>query len=137
MTLLEEILAAFPGLTPANRDDGAIAAALSVGRTKTQNVAISDVQAYLQTNGLWWSIKGAAADAQHPANAAAIAVMDVANARYESLDMMLPIISEMLGGLVATGLMAQADQDELAGMGVVPDPVTPQDVSKALEGWVA
>jgi hypothetical protein len=131
-TLLEEIQAKCSAELIASRDHGAIAATVNAGRTTVQKVAIADVQAYLQGNGLWWVIKVVAADDLHTANAAAVAVMDVANARYPSIDMTLPIVGQMLGGLVATGVIAQGDMDALVGMGVVPDTVTVHQINQAL-----
>jgi hypothetical protein len=131
MTLLAQIQALDPALI-ASRDEYALAAALSVGRTKTVKVPIADVQANLQTTGLWWSVKAVAADAAHPAHAAAIALMDVANARYDNIDMTLPIVAQMLGELVSAGVMTQAQMDALTGMGVVPDPVDPMVVRQAI-----
>ena len=128
-TLLQQIQAAFPNLAPANRDDGLIAATLSSGRTKTVNVQISDIQAYLQAQGVWWTIKAAAAT-----NQSAAAVIDVANARYETIDTTLPIVGQMLTGLVAAGLITAAQQTAITSMGTVPDVVTPQQVAQALEG---
>lgn len=114
-------------------DTQAIATSLSAGRTKVNKVAIADVQAYLQTQGLWWSIKAVAANEAHPAQAAAIAVLDVANARYDNIDMTLPIVAQMLGGLVATAVITQGAMDDLVGLGVVPDPVDHTQVGAALK----
>jgi hypothetical protein len=135
MTLLEEINAKCPELI-ASRDHAAIAASVSTGRTKTQKVPIADIQAYLQTQGLWWAIKAVAADAAHPANAAGIAVIDVASARYDNIDTTLPIVAQMLGGLVATSVMTQAQMDDISSLGVVAAPVSVLDVALALENGV-
>lgn len=131
MTLLAQIQALPPEVQAVGTQ--AIADALSVGRTKVTKVPIADVQAYLQTQGLWWNIKAVAADVAHPAQSAAIAVLDVANARYENIDMTLPIVAQMLGGLVATNVITQANMDALVGMGVVPDPVDHTQVGAALK----
>ncbi|MDB5822192.1 MAG: hypothetical protein JWR21_896 [Herminiimonas sp.] len=114
------------------RDLDAIAALASVGRTTTQNVPIEDVQAHLQSSGVWWTIKAVAATPQHPAVNAAVAVIDVATARYQRVDMTLPIIAQMLGGLVATGVLPQEDMDSLIAMSIVPAPVSRLDVEAAL-----
>ena len=132
-----EILAAIAAsaeLVALGAEHGAIAAAMSTGRTKVTKVAIADVQAYLQTQGLWWSIKAVAADVAHPAQSAAIAVLDVANARYDNIDMTLPIVATMLGGLVATSVITQGAMDALVGLGTVPDAVSVQDVINAMKG---
>lgn len=133
MTLRDEILARQDCADAVSaRDLDAIAALMSAGRTKVQRVPIEDVQAHLQSSGLWWQVKGVASNPQHPAYAAAVAVVDVANARYGRLDMTLPIIAQMLGGLVATGVMPQAEMDALIAMSNAPDPVSRTDVEAAL-----
>jgi selenophosphate synthase len=131
MALLDEIRAKVPAVVLATKDTQAIADAFNAGRTKVQKVPIADVQAYLQTNGIWWTIKAAAADAAHPAQSAAIAVIDVAGARYENIDTTLPLVGQMLGGLVATGVITQPHMDDLMSLGVVPDPVSEMDVRRA------
>lgn len=133
MTLRDEILAR-PDCADAvaARDLDAIAALVSVGRTKTQRVPIEDVQAHLQSSGLWWPIKGVAGNPQHPAYQAAVAILDVAEARYQRLDMTLPIIAQMLGGLVATGVMPQSEMDSLIAMSAIPAPVSRLEVEAAL-----
>jgi hypothetical protein len=133
MTLRDEILAR-PDCADAvaARDLDALAALVSADRTTTQRVPIEDVQAHLQSSGLWWPIKAVAADPAHPAYAAAVAVVDVANARYGRLDMTLPIIAQMLGGLVATGVLPQSEMDQLIAMSVIPAPVSRLEVEAAL-----
>lgn len=132
MLTLAEIKEKCDAPTLASRDEVAILAAVNLNRVKTERVLIADVQAYLQTNGLWWVIKAAASDSQNPAQEAAVAVMDVANARYERIDMALPIVVQMFGGLVATGLLTKAQSDELRALGVSSDPVTARDINLAL-----
>ena len=127
MTLKEEIMA-LPAALLTSQEHGEIAARLSLGRTKTVVVPIADIQAYLQTNGLWTSIKETANSASHPAKNAASALLDVATSRYANINMMLPIVGQLLGGLVATGVITQAQKDELAAMSVMPDVVTNQEV---------
>lgn len=133
MSLLTEIQTKCSSELIASRDHAAIAAAVNVGRTKTNKVPIADIQAYLQTNGLWWAIKAVAADSGHAAHDAAVAVLDVAGARYDNIDTTLPIVATMFGGLVSTSVMAQADADAIAALGVVPDHVSLIDVAQALE----
>jgi len=70
----------------------------------------------------------------HPAYGAAQAVFDVATARYDNLDTTLPIVGQMLGALVATSVMTQAQMDHITGLGIVSDPVTPLEVARVLEG---
>lgn len=134
MSLYDEITAKCSPELIASGEHGEIAALVSVGRTKTQKVPIADIQAYLQTQGLWWAIKAVAADGAHPANTAAIAVIDVANARYENIDTTLPIVAQMLGGLVATDVMTQTQMDDISALGTVPAPVSVSEVIEALKG---
>lgn len=115
----------------ATRDTQAIADALSVGRVRRVLVPIADLQAHMQTVGIWWAIKGAARNPEHPAHAAADVVMDVASARYENVDLTLPLVDVQFTALVAAGLMAQADLDALHAMSIKDDPVTEFDVRRA------
>lgn len=116
----------------AAKDCHELARILSIGRTKAAHVPLSDVQAKLQSTGAWWAIKPIAANAAHPANMAAIAVTDVANARYENLDTTLPIVAQMFGALVQAGAMAQSVVDSIMELANVPDPLTAQDIAEAL-----
>ena len=135
MTLRDEILSRPEcAAALALRDCGALAEILSVGRTKTVNVPIADLQAYLQGNGQWWTIKACAEDPAHPARSAAQGVVDVVNARYNSIDMTLPIVDQMLGALVAAGVIPQATMDGLKALAVIPDEITASQVQQALEG---
>jgi hypothetical protein len=133
LTKLEVTTKCSPALV-ASHDEAAMATVINAGRTKTVKVPIADVQAYLQTHGLWGAIVTAAGNATHPAQAAAIAVVDASKARYDSLDTTLPVIGQMLGGLVATGVIAQANQNDIVAMSTVPDPVSAFEVAQALEG---
>jgi hypothetical protein len=114
------------------RDTKAIASVISAGRTRPGKTTIADVQAYLQSHGLWWSIKAAASDPAHAANAAAVATIDVASARYENVDMTIPFVGQMLSGLVAAAIITQADMDAIVAMGSESDPVSAQQVADAL-----
>jgi len=97
-----------------------IAEKVNAGRTKTELVPISDVQAYLQAQGVWWALK-TVASTDHPAKAAAEAVIDVANARYNNIDTSIPLVGQMLGALLATNVLTQEQYDHVTTMGVSPD----------------
>lgn len=116
----------------AARDCNELARIVSMGRTRTALVEIADVQAELQSAGAWWAIKAAAADSAHPANAAAVAVMDVGAARYTNLDVTIPLVGQMFGALVLAGVIPQAQFDAILALSVVPDPLTAQDVAAAM-----
>jgi len=136
MTLYEEIVAKCTPQEIAAGNHHVVAAKVNVGRVKTVKTPIADVQATLQTNGTWWVIKAAAKDPAHPAFAAADAVMDVAQARYDNIDMSLPIVGQMFGGLQAAGILTAEQVTELLTMGQQPDPVTYLQCGDAIEKGV-
>lgn len=114
----------------AGKDCHEIARVLSIGRTKIVPVPIGDIQSVLQRTGAWWAIK--AIPAESPAYAAAVAVTDVAHARYENVHLNLPIVAQMFGALVAAEALPQEVFDEIMALGVVPDPLTQREVAIAL-----
>lgn len=118
----------------AARNDFYLAASLSVGLTKKVNVPIADLQAYLQGNGLWWGIKAIAGDPANQANVAAQGLIDVASARYDNIDMSLPIVAQMLGALVAASAMPQTSMDALIAMSSVENTIAVQQISEILNG---
>ena len=127
MSLRDEILAG--GFDLQNRDDGAIAAALSVGRKKIVPTEVG--------NGLVLSTVGLTVGN---------VLLDVLNAapdfRYVKplldqgrLDISTPIARAALDGLVGVVVgFEQQHADALKALAEVADPVTPQDVARALEG---
>lgn len=127
MSLRDEILAG--GFDLANRDDGAIAAALSVGRKKTVPTEIG--------NGLVLATIGMTVG-----NALLDVLNNAADFRYVKplleqgrLDISTPFARAALDGLV--GVVAgfeQSHADALKALAEVDDIITPQDVAKALEG---
>lgn len=133
MGLREEILAR-PDCADAvaARDLDALAALASAGRTKPVRVPIEDIQARLQSTLEWWGIKQAAANPDHPAFLAALAVTDVAGARYANIDLALPAVSSMFQSLVGAELMSQETMDEIVAMSIAPDSVSRLDVEAAL-----
>ena len=116
----------------AARDLDALAALVSNGRTKPVRVPIEDIQARLQSTLEWWAIKQAAANPDHPAFLAALAVTDVAGARYANIDLALPAVSSMFQSLVGAELMSQETMDEIVAMSIAPDSVSRLDVEAAL-----
>lgn len=140
MSLQEQILAR-PDLADAvaARDCSAIAAAMSVGRTRRKLVQIADIQARLQSSGAWWRIKAALADPTiipEPYRAdivqAAVAVVDVAMARYVNVDMSIALVAASFGALVSVGLLPAATYEEIVAMSYEPDPLSAADVADAL-----
>ena len=136
MSLYQEIVAKCTPEEIAAGNHHVVATKVNVGRTKTVKTPIEDVQAYLQTTGSWWNIKAVAANSAHAAFLPANAILDVANARYKNIDMSLPIVAQMFGGLVAAAVIPQAEADYLMAMGTTPDPVTYLQCGDAIEKGV-
>ena len=134
MTLIDEIRAKCSAALISSRDMGAITDAVNLKRTMHVHVPIADIQAYLQANGQWWIIKDAAADPLHVGHTPAAAIMDVANARYENIDIGLSFVGFVFSGLVSAGLLSQANIDAINEMGIRADPVMVQAVCRAMEG---
>lgn len=122
--LRAEIAAKVDAEVIATRDTALIAAALSKDRVRMVLVPIADLQAYLQKANLWWVIKAAAANTIATAHNAAVVVLDVANARYENVDLTLPFVVEQLDQLVASGLMTAEQLADLQAMATRPAPIT-------------
>lgn len=114
------------------KDCHKIADVLSIGRTKRVLVDLADVQALLQRTGVWWNTRAAANDPAHAAHDAAVAVFDVANARYIRLDTNLPLVNQMFASLVDGAVIPQAVADEVVAMSIVPDTLTQREVAIAL-----
>lgn len=125
MSLYDDILAG--GFDLQNRDDGAIAAALSVGRTKLVPTEIGN-GTILETIGL----------------TAGNSLLDVLNTAPD-FRYVKPLLEQgrlrVDSGLVRATLdtlvpsvLTQAQADALKNLALVPDPVSSQDVAKALEG---
>ena len=134
MTLKEEIELKCTPEEIAIGNYHVIADKVNVGRFKTVLVQIEDVQAYLQTEGAWWTIKTVAATEAHPCRTAAMAILDVATARYKNLDTSLPIVGSMLSALRDASAITQVQYDYITTMGKVPDPVTWKQCNDAMDG---
>lgn len=125
MALRDEILAG--GFDLQNRDDGAIAAALSVGRTKIVPTEIGKGR-ILATLGLTvgnslLDVIDTAPDFRHVKQLVENGWLDIgSDLARASVDALVPTV------------LTQTEADVLKALAEVPDVVTPQDVAKALEG---
>ena len=124
MVTLAEIQATGLPLT----DHGAIAEALSVGRTKLVATEIG--------NGTILAELGIAAG-----NQLLDAIYNAPDFRYVKplleqgrLDIGSAVTQAALDALALAGACTQADADKLKALALVPDPVSSQEVTKALEG---
>lgn len=125
MITLSEILA----LNMPLDDHGAVADALSVGRTKTVYTEIG--------NGTILAELGIAAG-----NQLLDAIYATPDFKYVvplleqgRLDISSSVTQGALDMLVLGGALAQADADKLKSLAQRPDPVSSQEVSKAMEGY--
>lgn len=142
MSLRDEILAG--GFDLANRDDGAIASALSQGRTKVVSREVGDGAIALalgtQAGPLFlYKLKKLAATAL-PDDATEEQIIPVAQAQQavESLakvgfDVGNPDVRSGLSLFEGT-LLTSAQIEAIKALAVVQDVITAQDVAKALEG---
>ncbi len=142
MSLRDEILAG--GFDLANRDDGAIAAALSQGRTKVVSREVGDgaIALALGTQAgplfLYKLKKLAATTLPDNATDAQIIPVAVAQQAVESLakvgfDVGNPDVRAGLSMFEGT-LLTSEQIEAIKALAVVPDVITAQDVAKALEG---
>lgn len=142
MSLRDEILAG--GFDLTNRDDGAIAAALSQGRTKVVSREVGDGAIALalgtQVGPLFlYKLKKLAATVlPDDATDAQIIPVAIAQQAVESLakvgfDVGNPDVRAGLS--MFEGMLLTSEQIEaIKALAVVPDVITAQDVAKALEG---
>ena len=142
MSLRDEILAG--GFDLANRDDGAIAAALSQGRTKVVSREVGDGAIALalgtQAGPLFLYKLKKLADTVLPDDATDEQIIPVAIAQQavESLakvgfDVGNPDVRAGLSMFEGT-LLTSEQIEAIKALAVVPDVITAQDVAKALEG---
>ena len=142
MSLRDEILAG--GFDLANRDDGAIAAALSQGRTKVVSREVGDgaIALALGTQAgplfLYKLKKLAATVLPNDATDAQIIPVAIAQQAVESLakvgfDVGNPDVRAGLSMFDGT-LLTSEQIEAIKALAVVPDVITAQDVAKALEG---
>ena len=133
MALRDEILAG--GFDLAHRDDGAIAAALSVGRVRLEPRPIG-IGTILNALG---PVAGAALLDRLDAARASIPPLKWAWVLLEAgqLDVSLAATRGQIDALVDGGLISAGEAAALKALAEVPDPVSAQDVGRALEGYEA
>lgn len=135
MTLLEEIIEKVPAdqLKPEKRDAGAIAALVSKGRTTVIRRLIG-VREILHTMGL---TEGATfLDALKTAGQTnSVIKWGWTLIDKDMLDVSDPKTMGVIDSLVGKLPITPEQADEVKALAVVDMPVTPQEVTKALEGY--
>lgn len=124
MALIDDILATGLPLT----DHGAIAVALSAGRTRTVPTEIGN-GVVLETIGL--ASGNALLDAiyTNPDFRYVKPLLEQGRLRIDS-----PLVRATLDGLTSAGVITPAEADALKALAVQDNPVSSQDVTRALEG---
>lgn len=105
------------GTWKSNED---IAGILNVAtRSVPRMVPIPEIMAYIHTNGIWIPIEDGSTDASLPKQIrdSARMVMSVMHARYENVDINLPIFGQVLNALVQGNLIQQKHKDEVIALG--------------------
>jgi len=130
MTLLEEIIAG--GFDLENRDDGAIASALSLNRTKQVSRFVTARTVLAECpDGSTILDKLEAAGQQISAVKWAMVFL----LQDGGLDIGHPRTLGMVDQLALGQILTQSESDQLHALSIVEDVITPQDVAKALEGY--
>lgn len=128
MTLLQEIANKCSTELIASREHGEIARIVSIGRTKPSareigNGTILEVLGLSAGNALLDVIQ-AAPDFRHVKPLVEQGRLIVGS----------PLVAMALAGIVAQGVISQADADKLLAISTEPDPVSVQQVIAAMEG---
>jgi hypothetical protein len=90
----------------------------SATQSKRVLVPLWKIKRHAIENGYWVALRTAAADATSPLNTVAVLTVDyIGDERFDNLDMDLASTQQLLGGLVAGGILTQAQADELDEMG--------------------
>ena len=125
-----------PKVTDAPARDKQVADIINAAGWGVTSRAVESWQAkkMLIKRGKWLAITKAAADAEHPAQAPAFAAAELANDARMPADPHDQDAPPLMAGLVAAGLLYDADVAALRAMCTVPSNVTAADVSRALRG---
>lgn len=113
-------------------DTTAIAAALSMNRTRVASVPRALFARWAASTGMRAQIADVSSDAQSPLRSSALALLDVLNGASETIDFSSAENIQMLGAWVQLGKLTQDHHDELLALATVPDPVPEFDVRIAL-----
>lgn len=111
-----------------SRDDGAIATILSQGRTRPRERLIG-IGTVLETLGMERGTALLSFIEGQPTLKYVWKLIEASNLNIGS-----PLVGQSLDQFAQIGVITQEDASNLKALGVEPDPVTAQQVAKALEG---
>jgi hypothetical protein len=131
-TEIRAAISADPALQALVPDTVALAAALSVGRTKLGTVTRSDFAGWAAASGLRSKIEDLSTTAAHPLRDSSLAILDVLKGASDGINLSRPANAAMLDAWVATGNLAAADRDALIALATTDDPVPEYDVRLAI-----
>ena len=133
--LRDDILAAFPNLTAANRDDAAIATQLSIGRTKTVS-KVGGIGVVLKTLGptAGAAFLDAVSTLAQTNSVVKWGLQMIENGTFDFGD---PLAVAQAETFTQTNppILTTDQANALIALGVVPDPITPAMVAEALAGY--
>lgn len=107
------------GFYPESKDETIAQTANARMVASSKKVPVQDAYLYLLKRLKWRGIKNAAADPAHPATDAAFTAVELVLAPNMEIDFLDPVSQGLLGALVATSLIDQADRDALQAMSTV------------------
>lgn len=133
MSTLQELIESdsqASALFAAGNDSGCAARLVEIAHKIRKPVPAADIQYYAAISGAWAAIKIARESAETPnqIKAACITFIDwVQSGR--PIDFDLPVVQQMLGGLVLAGLVTQELADQMDELQDVPQAITADMVS--------
>lgn len=131
-TLTAEEVTAIDAHIPA-RNDVAIAAVLSTGRTRVSLLPKTTFQRWAAKTGVRSVIEDQATDAGSPLRAIALTLRDIFwSSTSNAIDFSEPDNQLMLQAWVTAAAITQAQADELIAFATIPNPISVGDVSDAL-----
>ena len=129
----------------ADMTDAEVAAVLNMASMVRRRILISDLQARAMETGVYTALRAAVLSSQTPDNLRAVAqtVLDLAQARFETVDLDNPGSQQMFGALRQSGLISQEQAAAIDALSTVQVPawsevhwggaVTAEDVAAARE----
>jgi hypothetical protein len=127
-------ISASPELQAMGTEHGAIAAALSLGRTKLGTVSTAAFASWAGGTGMRAVIEDKATTVGDPLRSSALALRDVLSGGADGVRMDHAENEQMLAAWVSLGMLSSANHDSLIALATVDDPVSVQQVIDALKG---